>query len=112
MTITQEKVDNLLAKVRVNLKKEDYEPKVKQQLKTLSKQVSLKGFRPGMVPMDMVKKMYGNGVVLEELNKLVNEEIYKYIDENKLQIIVSPLPSSEMTKNSGCGSDGHLYAGI
>ena len=96
MTITQDKVNNGLATVRVNLKKEDYEPKVKQQLKTLSKQVSLKGFRPGMVPMDMVKKMYGNGVVLEELNKLVNEEIYKYIDENKLQIIVSPLPSSEM----------------
>lgn len=96
MTITQEKVNNGLATVRINLQKADYEPKVKQQLKTLSKQVSLKGFRPGMVPMDMVKKMYGNGVMLEELNKLTHEEIYKYIDEQKLQIMVSPLPSTDM----------------
>lgn len=95
MTITQEKVDNLLAKVRVNLKKEDYEPKVKQQLKTLSKQVSLKGFRPGMVPMDMVKKMYGNGVLVEELNKVLQEEVYKFIDEQKIDIIASPVPSTD-----------------
>ncbi|MCX6199125.1 MAG: trigger factor [Bacteroidetes bacterium] len=95
MTITQEKIDTLRSKVKVILKKEDYEPKVKQQLKTLSKQVQLKGFRPGMVPMDMVKKMYGNGVLVEELNKVLNEEVYKYINENKIEIIASPIPSSD-----------------
>ena len=93
MTITQEKIDNLLSRVSVNLKKEDYEPQVKKQLKTLGKQVSIKGFRPGMVPGDMVKKMYGNSVLMEELNKLLHEEVYKYIEDNKLEIIASPIPA-------------------
>jgi trigger factor len=95
MTVTQEKIDNLLSKVSVNLKKEDYEPKVKQQLKTLTKKVSIKGFRPGMVPVDMVKKMYGNSVLLEELNTVLSKELQKYISENKIDIILSPIPSSD-----------------
>jgi trigger factor len=94
MTVTEEKVDNLLSKVRVNLKKEDYEPKVKQQLKSLTKKVSIKGFRPGMVPVDMVKKMYGNSVLMEELNNVITEEVEKYISENKVDIILSPIPAS------------------
>jgi len=95
MNITAEKIDNLLSKVRVNLKKEDYEPNVKKQIKTLAKQVSIKGFRPGMVPLDMVKKMYGNSVLVEELNKVLNDEVYKYIDEQKLEIIASPIPAQD-----------------
>ncbi len=95
MTITQEKVDNLLSKVKISLKKEDYEPQVKKQMKTVAKGVQIKGFRPGMVPMDVVKKMYGNSVLVEELNKLFNDEIYKYINENKLEIIASPIPVAE-----------------
>jgi trigger factor len=95
MTITAEKVDNLLSKVHVNLKKEDYEPNVKKQIKTLAKQVSIKGFRPGMVPLDMVKKMYGNSVLVEELNKVLNDEVYKYINDNKIEIIASPIPASD-----------------
>lgn len=95
MTITQEKVDNLRSRVKVQLKKEDYEPQIKKQIKNLAKQVQVKGFRPGMVPVDMVKKMYGNSVLVEELNKVLNDEVYKYIDENKLEIIASPIPASD-----------------
>ncbi len=95
MTVTQEKVDNLLSKLHVSLKKEDYEPTVKAQIKKLAKQVQIKGFRPGMVPMDMVKKMYGNGVLVEELNKLLNDEVHKYISENKIDIIASPIPAAD-----------------
>ncbi len=95
MTITQEKVDNLLSKVKISLKKEDYEPQVKKQMKSVAKGVQIKGFRPGMVPMEVVKKMYGNSVLVEELNKLFNDEIYKYINENKLEIIASPIPVAE-----------------
>lgn len=93
MTITQEKVDNLRSKIKVQLKKEDYSERVKKQLKNLSKQVQIKGFRPGMVPMDMVKRMYGNSVLAEELNDLLNDEVYKYINENKIDIIASPIPA-------------------
>ncbi len=85
----------MLAKVRVNLKKEDYEPNVKKQIKTLAKQVAIKGFRPGMVPLDLVKKMYGNGVLVEELNKVLNDEVYKYINDNKIEIIASPIPAND-----------------
>ena len=92
MTITQEKIDNLLTKVKVSLAKEDYEPEVKKQIKQLSKQVQVKGFRPGMVPLDLVKKMYGNSVLADELNKKLNDEVYKYIGDNKLDIIASPIP--------------------
>lgn len=95
MTITEEKVDSLVKKVRVNLKKEDYEPNVKKQIKSLAKQVAVKGFRPGMVPVDMVKKMYGNSVLVDELNKVLNDEVYKYINDNKIEIIASPIPASD-----------------
>lgn len=95
MTVTSEKVNHLLSKVRVNLKKEDYEPNVKKQIKSLAKQVNIKGFRPGMVPIDMVKKMYGNSVLAEELNKVLNDEVYKFISDNKLEIIASPIPATD-----------------
>lgn len=93
MQITQEKIDQLRSKVRVSLKKEDYEPKVKKQIKTLAKQVQIKGFRPGMVPLDMVKKMYGNSVLAEELNNILNDEVYKYLNDNNIDIIASPIPA-------------------
>ena len=55
--------------------------------------MQIKGFRPGMVPIDMVKKMYGNSVLADELNNLLNDEVYKYINENKIEIIASPIPA-------------------
>ncbi|MBL7777417.1 MAG: trigger factor [Chitinophagales bacterium] len=93
MTVTHEKQEALRSKIQVNLKIEDYEPKVKKEIKKLAKSVQVKGFRPGMVPYDMVKKMYGNSVLAEELNNLLNDEVYKFIDENKLEIIASPIPA-------------------
>lgn len=93
MTVTQEKVNNLKSRVVIDLKKEDYEPKISSSLKKLAKQVSLKGFRPGMAPMGLVKKMYGNNVLSEELNKLLNEEVHKFIDDNQLNILAQPIPA-------------------
>lgn len=93
MTITHEKTNELLSRIKVELKKEDYEPQVKKQIKNLGKQVAIKGFRPGMVPPDLVKKMYGNSVLAEELNRVLNDEVYKYIQQNNLDIIASPVPA-------------------
>jgi trigger factor len=95
MTVTEEKTNKLLSKLNVTLKKEDYEPHVKRQLKTLTKKVSIKGFRQGMVPVEMVKKLYGNSVLLEELNSLLNDEVQKYITDNKIEIILSPIPLAD-----------------
>lgn len=93
MTVTQQKTDNLVSKITVNLTKADIEPRIKAEIKKLAKQVQIKGFRPGMVPVDMVKKMYGNSVLAEELNKILNDEVYKFLDENKVEFLASPLPS-------------------
>ena len=94
MTVTQEKVDALRAKVKVLLTKEDYEPNLKKQIKNLAKQVDIKGFRPGMVPVEVVKKKYGNSVLVEELDKLLGESVQKFIDENKITVLVAPIPSA------------------
>lgn len=93
MTITQEKVDTLQTLVKVNLKKEDYEPQVKKQLKALTKQVDVKGFRPGMVPVEIVKKKYGNSVVYEEVDRKLREVIENFIKENDIKMLVSPIPA-------------------
>jgi trigger factor len=70
MSITVEKTASQTSIIKVQLKKEDYEKKVNDTVKKLSKQVALKGFRPGMAPLGLVKKMYGGNVIVEEVNKL------------------------------------------
>ncbi|MCO5233441.1 MAG: trigger factor [Chitinophagales bacterium] len=92
MNITRKDSDALNAILSVNLTKEDYLPKVEQALNKLKKNVSLKGFRPGMVPAALVKKMYGTGVLVDELNKIVNDTVNNYIQDNKVEILGRPLP--------------------
>jgi len=95
MNISQEKIDNLNAIVKININPEDYQPRVEKAIKDHAKKAKIPGFRPGMVPIEVVKKMYGNSVLVEELNKLFNDEIYKFINDNKLEIIASPIPVAE-----------------
>ncbi len=104
MTVTQEKVSDLKSRVVIDLKKEDLEPKVSSSLKKLSKQVSLKGFRPGMAPIGLVKKMYGNNVLFEELNKVLNDEVHKFIEENQLNILAQPIPAEGQSLNMDINS--------
>jgi len=93
MNITQETKGNLTTLVKLQIAKADYEPKVTAGIKKLSKQVSIKGFRPGMVPMPVVKKMHGNAVLMEELNKLLNDTITNYLKDNKVEVIGQPIPA-------------------
>ncbi len=99
MTVTQEKVNDLKSKVVIDLKKEDLEPKVNAELKKVSKTVSLKGFRPGNAPIGLVKKMYGNNILFEELNKVLNDEVHKFIEENQLNILAQPIPAEGQSLN-------------
>lgn len=94
MNITRKDVDALNATLQINLVQEDYLPQVNKALKGLSKNVSMKGFRTGKVPMGMVKKMYGTSVLVDELNKIVNDAINNYIEENKVEILGRPLPTT------------------
>jgi trigger factor len=95
MKVTHEISDNLTGVIAIEVKPEDYTPQVDAVLKNYKKQASMPGFRPGMVPMGMIKKMYGNAVLGEELNKLLQAKLGEYISEEKLEILGNPLPKSE-----------------
>ncbi len=92
MKITDEKLSELTSKVTVHIEPEDYSDSVNTILKDYAKKVQLKGFRQGKVPVRVVKKMYGQGVLLEELNKVVSRELGQYIEENKIKVVGEPLP--------------------
>lgn len=93
MTVTQESTNALVSTIKVQLKKEDYEKKVTETIKKVAKQATLKGFRPGMAPLGLVKKMYGTSVLAEEVQKLLNDQIFTYLQENKIDVLGQPMPS-------------------
>lgn len=95
MNVTSEKIDDLNTVVRVTVAPEDYQEKVQDTLNAHRKRVKMPGFRPGKVPMGMVKKMYGNSVLAEELNKLLNEQLYSFLKENEINYLGNPLPKAD-----------------
>jgi len=95
MNITRENIDDLNAVLKINVVKPDYEEKVETVLKDYRKKASIKGFRPGMVPIGLVKKMYGRAVEIDEINKIVTENIQKYLTDEKLEILGDPLPKTD-----------------
>jgi len=98
MNITQEESGKLTALIHINLKEEDYIENVNKQLKDYRKKAQMPGFRPGMVPMGMIKKMYGKAVLADEVNKTVSDALNNYLYENKINVLGNPLPNTEKTK--------------
>ena len=98
MNITDEKVDNLNAILKIQIGKEDYESRVGDVLNDYKKKARLDGFRPGKVPIGLIKKMYGKAVLIEEINKIVSESISKYLIDKDLNILGEPLPSDKEQK--------------
>ena len=95
MNITRENIDDLNAVITVKIEKPDYEDKVETVLKDYRKKANIKGFRPGMVPIGLIKKMYGKAVQIDEINKVVTENIQKYFADEKLEILGDPLPKTD-----------------
>lgn len=95
MQIIKENIDELNAILKVQVKKEDYEPKIETSLNNYRKKVDLKGFRKGQVPKAIVKKMYGNHIMADTVNDLLSESINKFIIDNKIDVLGHPLPKSE-----------------
>ena len=91
MNTTQTQKGEQLISIQINVLKEDYEPQVKKELNKLKQKAQVPGFRPGMVPFGMIKKMYGAQATIEVLNSLVSETLNNYILENKLDLIGYPL---------------------
>jgi len=95
MNITFETTDKVNGLMTVTIEKEDYQEKVEKTLKNYRKRAQVPGFRPGMVPMGMIKKQYGMAVKVDEVNRLLGEKVTEYIKENKIQMLGEPLPSEQ-----------------
>ena len=95
MNVEKQVIDSVNASIKINLVKADYQEKVEKTLKTYRQKANVPGFRPGMVPMGLIRKMYGKAVLAEEINKIVSETLYNYIKENELNILGEPLPNEQ-----------------
>ena len=95
MNIIQEKVDSLNAVLKVQIVPEDYKPAVDTAIKKHAKQVNMPGFRKGMVPPGLVRKMYGKSLLVEELNKLVSDAVDKHITDNNIKVLGNPMPKPD-----------------
>ena len=95
MNITRENRDALNAVVKVDIAKEDYSDKVEKILTDYRRTANIPGFRKGHVPMGMVKKQYGKAVLVDEVNKLLQEALNKYLTEEKLDVLGQPLPKTQ-----------------
>lgn len=92
MKVIRQDVDALNADLKVQVAPEDYQGKVKLTLEKYRKTAKIPGFRPGNVPMSLIEKQYGKSVLADELNKLVNDSLYSFIQENKIEILGNPIP--------------------
>ena len=95
MNVSFQNIDKVSGLLTVKLEKADYQEKVDKSLKTFRQKAQIPGFRKGMVPMSLVKKMYGKSVIAEEVNKLLSEKVYDYIKSNNVNMLGEPLPNEE-----------------
>jgi trigger factor len=95
VNVTLDKKDDLNAIITIEIKKEDYQDNINAQFKDYRKKARIPGFRPGQVPMGMVKKMIGKSVLYEEVNKLTSEKLYEYLKEHNIDILGQPMSSVE-----------------
>ncbi|MCC8359942.1 trigger factor [Salinimicrobium sediminilitoris] len=107
MNITRENIDELNAVLKVDIAKEDYSNKVEKVLKDYRKNANIPGFRKGHVPMGMVKKQYGKAVLVDEVNKLLQDSLNKYLTEEKLDVLGNPLPKEQ--ENFDWDSDNYTF---
>ena len=99
MNVTRKDIDKLNAIITVKVEKADYEEKVEKSLRAYRKKANFPGFRPGMVPMSLVKKMYGKAVLGEEINKVLSDALFTYIKDNNLNVLGEPLPNETEQQN-------------
>jgi trigger factor len=92
MQISQNNIDALNAEIKIDITAADYAPAVEKSLKNYRKNMQMPGFRPGHVPASVVKQRYGKAVLAEEINKMLQDAVYKHISENKLPVLGNPIP--------------------
>lgn len=95
MNVSLQNIDKVSALLTVTLEKTDYQENVEKTLKNYRKNAQIAGFRKGMAPLGLIKKMVGTSVLADEVNKLLSDVVNKYIQENKVQILGEPLPNED-----------------
>lgn len=95
MNISFENPDKVNGLMTLTVEEADYKENVEKTLKDYRKKANYPGFRPGMVPMGLIKKQFGTSAKMDAINKLVGEQIYKYVQDNKIQMLGEPLPSEK-----------------
>ncbi|MAY82518.1 MAG: trigger factor [Flavobacteriales bacterium] len=95
MEVVKKDTGKLSAEIAIKIQEKDYKDQVEKSLKNYRKQVNLPGFRKGMVPMGMVKKMVGTNILVEEINRLLSSKLQSYITDEKMEILGNPLPKEE-----------------
>ena len=108
MKISFECADKINGLLTMTVEKADYQEAVEKTLKNYRKKAQVPGFRPGMVPMGMIKKQYGTAVQVDEVNRLLGEKLYEYIRENKIQMLGDPLPNTEKQVAQDFEKEGDL----
>jgi trigger factor len=98
MNISQEKIDNLNAVLKININPEDYQPRVDKAIKDQAKKAKIAGFRAGMVPPSHIKRMYGKSILVDEINNMLSDTLNKYIADEQLEVLGQPLPKVDFTK--------------
>ncbi len=98
MNISKTNIDELNAVIKLTIEKSDYDATVNETLKDYRKKANMPGFRKGMVPAGLIKKMYGKAILAEEINKILSKELNRYISEENLQILGEPLPNETEQK--------------
>lgn len=99
MEVVKKETGKLSAEIAIRIEEKDYRTQVEKSLRNYRKQVNLPGFRKGMVPMGMVKKMVGTNILVEEINRLLSDKLQNFIGEEKLEILGNPLPKEEDSKS-------------
>ena len=95
MKISFENPDKVNGLLTLTVEEADYKENVEKTLKNYRKKANVPGFRPGMVPMGMIKRQFGTTAKVDEINKLLGEQIYKYVKDNNIQMLGEPLPSDK-----------------
>ena len=95
MKISFENPDKVNGLLTLTVEEADYKENVEKTLKNYRKKANVPGFRPGMAPMGMIKRQFGTTVKIDEINKLLGEQIYKYVKDNNIQMLGEPLPSDK-----------------
>lgn len=109
MNVKFENVSKVQGLLTIGLVKADYQEKVEKTLKEYKKKANMPGFRPGMVPMPLIQKMYGKSVKADEINRILQETVYGYLKDNKIDMLGEPLPNEEKQAGMSLDDDDQTF---